>query len=113
MSFTAADLDEAVDNLEPFSEDDEYGYEEYAGGGAWMELYYEGDRPLKTPFGEVKKVDSWGGEGDGAATYLVVECDGRLFQKTGYYSSWGESSMDGRLSEVEAFTKPVTRYRAV
>jgi hypothetical protein len=77
-----------------------------------MELYYGSEkRPVKTQFGEVKKVDAWGGEGDGATIFLVVECDGRLFEKTGYYSSWDSSQMDGDLVEVEAYKKEVTRYR--
>lgn len=41
-----------------------------------------------------------GGEGDGAEISVVIKIAGRYFRKTGYYSSWGDSELDGALEEV-------------
>ncbi|WP_431941645.1 hypothetical protein [Nocardia grenadensis] len=56
--------------------------------------------------------------GDGQDTdmiFRVTDSDGndRLFQKVGYYSSYGGFEWDGRFFEVEPYEETVTRYRKV
>lgn len=118
MSFTAKELDRFVENTgqEEIYDEATDSYvpnpafnEDFEGG--WMDIYYGEYNELTTPWGKLEKVKSWGGEGDGATIFLVVKLDDRLFQKTGYYSSWDSSSMDSPLVEVEEYVEPTTYYR--
>lgn len=54
-----------------------------------------------------------GGEGHGEYIESIIEVDGRLFRKTGYYMSYDGSTWDGDLEEVEAYEKTVIDYRPV
>lgn len=101
MSFT-------VEELKSWAIDDE---EYYSYADLWHEVYYGTE--VDSPFGKVTRVAHWGGEGDGAEMFLVFSVGGRLFQITGYYSSYDSSSWDGPLVEVEPYEKTVVRYRKV
>lgn len=110
MSFTAEELDTFVNSLD-WDETIENHRESISGESHWMDLWYGEVKSLDTPYGTIEKEKAWGGEGDGASIFLVVRVGDRLFQKSGYYSSWDSSRLDGPLIEVEAYTEPVIRYR--
>jgi hypothetical protein len=107
MSFAIEELTSAISNWE-----EENGLR----NNLFMELWYE-DAPEELPtldgIGKVEFVDSWGGEGDGAEIFVVIKVGDRYFQRTGYYSSWGESRMDGKLEEVKPVQVMRTEYESV
>lgn len=112
MSFTAEQVVEAFEG-EDYSEsvEEKYGY-----GNVWDGIYYEQGTGtvIDVPgLGQVEKVESGGGEGDGAETYLILRVldTDQLFQKTGHYSSWDSNYWEGPLTEVEAYVQPKTYYR--
>lgn len=90
------------------------GWEELSSNGsAWINAKYEGST---TSFeGLTAAVASqYGGEGEGDQYWLVVSLsDGettRYFRKDGYYSSYGESDLDGSTYEVQPKEKVVVVY---
>lgn len=99
MGLTAKYVDEKLE--EKYDQLYEEGYD---GSGFWLDAYYEEtiDEEFDVPgLPKITFVDSGGGEGDGAEIYVVVQIGDQYFQKTGYYSSWGESEMDGATEEVQ------------
>lgn len=89
MSFTAKELQTEINDK----------YEGY--GDFFMQAYYEDiDGMPSISQGEIEVVDNWGGEGDGASVHVVIKVADRFFRMDGYYSSWGDSAMDGELYEV-------------
>lgn len=105
----ARELQRAVEAYAEDREDFDYG-------NVWDDIYYADARYGVTKFtlpeyGEVEKVESWGGEGDGAEMYVVIKCQDRLFQMVGSYSSWDSNYWDGTLSEVESYVEPKVYYR--
>jgi hypothetical protein len=56
--------------------------------------------------------DVGGGEGEGEERWVVFSVGDKLFQVSGYYSSWdGTTWEDVTPREVEAYEVSVTRYR--
>ena len=95
MTFTAAELDSAIENFRAWED-------------GWDFLHYE-EYELPTTLGLVKQVEH--GK-DYVAEYefslwMIVTLDGRFFKKTGYYASFDGAHWDGELVEVEK--KQVTR----
>lgn len=78
----------------------------------WEQLYSNEEVEVKN-MADIEWVDSGGAEGDGAEMWVVFKIGKQLFRKTGYYSSWGESSWDGDLEEVEAIEVQRTEYEAI
>lgn len=82
-------------------------------GGAWREAKYEASEDT---FDELtaKVVSEYGGEGQGDQYWMVVSLsDGnttRYFRKDGYYSSYGESDLDGTTYEVQPTERVVVFY---
>lgn len=112
MTFTADDLNAAIETAYENLPDDEKDY-----GDEWF-AFAEGGKygldTLSTPLGQVNRVDSGPDDpGDGKAIWVVVRVGNRHFRKSGYYSSWDSSSYDGELEEVEPYEKTVTDYRKV
>jgi hypothetical protein len=109
MTFTTADLDDAVRSA---TERDDYdGYT-----SPLMSLNDGDIRELNTSLGVVTKFDG-GPEnpGDGHAIFIVVKVEGddRLFRAWGYYSSWDSSELDGNFEVVEQYQRSITDYREV
>lgn len=77
-------------------------------GDSW---WHEPDDYLHN-FGHFKSRDSWN-LGDGHECGIVFEHveSGRLFRKTGWYSSWDSGEWDGPLTEVEAVEYTSFKYR--
>jgi hypothetical protein len=99
MTVTASKIDEAV--------------EDHSGG--WMDVnWMDKDETFALLIdGEAvtaKKVDN-SRLGTGATDiWVVIEVDGRLFRKTGYYQSYDGSYWDGAVQEVVSAQKLVTVY---
>lgn len=68
---------------------------------------YIDEMPTLDGIGKLDVADFGGGEGDGAEIYTILSVGGRFFRRSGYYSSWGDSTMDGPIHEV--FPREVTR----
>ena len=117
MTFTAEDLDRAIDAAD---NDEVVGLRHY--GGIDNEVYledlwreFDSYKWVEIPgFGRLEVVEyDGGGEGHGEYIYLVFKIGDRYFRKTGYYASFDGSNWDGSLEEVEPFEKTVTDYRRV
>ena len=105
--FTVKQLEEALSQWE---EEVNLSY------GTFLALWYEDlehDLPNLEGIGQVESVESWGGEGDGAAIHVVIKVGDRYFQQDGYYSSWGESEMDGQVVEVKPVQVMRTEYQEI
>lgn len=101
--FTAADLERAV------SECDDSGY-----SNPWDALAYGEKLDLVAPgIGAIDDYARGGESHDGCTIYVVVKADGRLFRKTGTYSSWDSTFWDGPVQEVEEFERVVTDFRPI
>ena len=106
MSFSVEELKQAIQ--EKYNEQENVYY-----GDAFMAAWYEEWGELDTKFGKVTVVDGSGGEGDGAPISVVFQVGERFFEMDGYYSSWGDSQMDGSLFEVVQKQVTVTQYMAL
>lgn len=115
MSFTASDVEAAVENgdfrSKAWKSEEYYNLDE----GDWYEL---GDGEGKVTLNGVeydwKSVEHLGGgEGSGEYTAVIFNIGGRLFRKEGYYASHYGTDWDGNFSEVEAYQKTSTAYRPV
>jgi hypothetical protein len=76
--------------------------------------YERGPAPV-FPFGTVKVVQNFGGEGQGDRQWIVVKVtspDGeeQFFRQDGYYSSYDGGEWDGSFDEVKAVQRTVTFY---
>ena len=132
MSYTVYDLNRAI--VKALDPDYEEGFfegrsEEYQGGDdAWEYLSDKltnwglNNTEVKTydleGIGTARKVEDYGGEGQGDDYWIVVsitDADGnvRLFERTGYYQSYDGGYLDGPTVEVEAVEKTVTAYRPI
>lgn len=100
MSFTAQELDTVIADT-------------YLENDFFMDAFYEEVSELETPLGTVMVEETSGGQGDGAPIEVVISVDGRYFQQDGYYSSWGDSQMDGELYEVKPKQVVKTEYERV
>lgn len=80
--------------------------------GDWDEVRYGTSFDLPD-LGTVKVVKTLGGDSDGAAVCVIVECQGRFFQKTGRYSSWSGCEFVGPIVEVEPYEETVINYRPI
>lgn len=119
MSFTAEDVAEAVENGKAktfnkrLAESDKYpdrdGWSEVDG---WDSLYEDtGSIEINDTVYDFKIVENIGGMDEGSYAALILEIDGRLFRKEGYYASHYGTDWDGTMEEVEAYEKTVTDYR--
>lgn len=98
MSFTARDVDEAVQ--------DDWG---------WSETSY---RAKTDPFAlllggkaYVARTVDQSRLGEGATdVWVVIEIDGRHFRKTGYHQSHDGTYWDGQVTEVRPKEKMITVY---
>lgn len=109
MTFTAADLDKAIDNIEQEVIEEKTGHYslwEYLSTGEPFEHDLEG-------IGTLKDNDHGGAFHDGGTIYAIISVGDRLFRKEGRYSSWDSSYWDGNLEEVEQFERTVTDYRTI
>lgn len=137
MSYTIAELDEAIENEESdwegswFEFQDQlesgWGYEPVPEGteGARVRYgvlskYVEKDKPgLDIPgIGYAIQLDQYGGEDQGTSLWLVFQVtdeDGetRYFKRNGWYQSWQGGEYDGPTIEVQAVEKLVTVYEEI
>lgn len=105
MSFTAQELDTVIADAWEAKPERERDF--------FMDAYYEIVKELDTRYGKVVVEEVSGGQGDGAPIEVVISVDGRYFQQDGYYSSWGDSQMDGELYEVKPKQVVKTEYERV
>lgn len=106
MSFTLKEFTAAVSDWEDEAMlDDEL----------FMSIWYGAIDSLPTieGIGKLEFADQWGGEGDGAQIHVVLKVGDRYFQRDGYFSSWGEDSMDGAVYEVKPKQVMKTEYEAI
>ena len=112
MAYTIEEFKAAVSDWEMQAEDVRSLFID-----VWNEELSTEDLPTLENIGKLEVADTWGGEGDGAEIYAVVRVVGedgdRYFQASGYYSSWGDTDMDGDIIEVRPKEVQVTRYEAV
>lgn len=126
MSYTADDVERLVENCDADSDDGFFWVSTYDGYNErpieeddWAELGWSGGRVrINGVDYEWKAVEDKGGEGQGeyrAIVFSITDSSGyaRLFRKEGYYQSYDGTTWDGEFSEVEAYEKTVTDYRAV
>lgn len=99
MSFTAKQIEEALDTLR---EDEDFDYYEL-----------EEDSVELPNIGKTEAIDNYGGEGQGDERWIVFKVGDQLFRLNGYYSSYDGSTWDGGVEEVEAYEKTVTDYRVI
>lgn len=90
----------------PYFSDEVVGYELYE----VEDPYYEG--VTLQGFGTFEVINT-GNLGDGHEAWSVLRHNesGRLFRRSGYYSSWDGGDWDGDLVEVEPVQVTVTRFK--
>ncbi|WP_099021225.1 hypothetical protein [Mycolicibacterium palauense] len=101
MSYTIAELDEAIEN------------DEAPWGGSWHEFEYMSTGVGVPGIGTAKVLESkGGGEGSGEERWFVFSvenADGtRIFKRHGWYASFVGSSFDGPTVEVKPVQKTIT-----
>lgn len=123
MSFTAADVERAVESSingeEGFLTDKGYGETVYPNIEGYSSLGYgSGYITLNDQTYFWKSEENIGGEGQGdyAAVIFSIETDEgkRYFRQSGYYSSYeGTDWDDGAFEEVEPYEKKSIDYRSI
>lgn len=103
MNFTVTQLEEKLSDWE-----DEAKLEQ----NLFLSMWYEEVEvlPYIEGIGQIEFAERSGGEGDGAEISIVIKIGNRYFQRDGYYSSWGEDSMDGDIYEVKPKQVQRTEY---
>jgi hypothetical protein len=80
----------------------------------WGYLGLEGRTyDLGEPFGIAKCVARLGENHDGSKIRIIIEVDGRLFERDGWYSSWDDDEWEYYLTEVEQFERTIIDYRPI
>ncbi len=87
-------------------DDDDYNesFDENGGVEEWFYAHKEFDIP---GVGHVKFVDQTNTDNEIA---IIIEVEGKLYWKTGYYSSYYGSEYNDGWTEVSAVVRPVTFY---
>lgn len=139
MTYSIADLDEAVENEEAEWEGSWHGFRDAVENttktinvpegtaGAYYSKYYNSWRkvvPVDEPgavlpdIGRAVYVDGHGGEGQGDEYWFVFSVtdeagDVRLFRRNGWYASYSGSELDGPTDEVVEAQQMITVYNTV
>jgi hypothetical protein len=82
----------------------------------WYSWYRKGEVitfPVDGEMISAKLVDSFGGMDQGSTLYIILEIEGRLYRKDGYYQSWTGSSWEGDFYEVTAKPVVTTGYERI
>lgn len=131
MSFTVAQLDEAIENQDTdwegswFELEDQLqsntswqkvpagteGAHSFDGGKTFEKSLPKDPAKIFPGIGKVSLVDRYGGEGKGEDYWLVLKVIGedgseRFFKRTGWYASYGGSELDGPTEEVTPVERP-------
>jgi hypothetical protein len=97
-------------NPEDLDELYEYYYTIFDDNGGWSEWAY-GPNPVTIPeLGSVEIVYEGRDPLDPDVMYVVIRVDGKLFKKSGYYSSYSGGEWDDDWREVEEKKKEITIY---
>lgn len=78
----------------------------------WLEEATWNDHEVETSVGNIKRVESVGGEGQGDHQHLVIQtiATGQYFRVDGWYTSYDGGEYDGDLYEVQKVERLVTFY---
>lgn len=105
MDFTVAELTEAISYYEG----------ELGISNMFLKIWDEelDVLPEIPNIGKLEFAETSGLPNDGASIAVVIRIGNRFFRKSGYYSSWGDSTMDGAIEEVKAKRVERTEYEAI
>src|SRR4051812_30858634 len=105
MAFTIPELTEAISYYEG----------EMGIGNLFLQIWEEEVDVLPDipNIGKIEYADTDGQPNDGAEISAVIKIGDRYFEKSGYYSSWGSSTMDGDIVEVRPKQVQVTQYERI
>lgn len=106
-----SDLDKIAEWIE--REPTEEGNYEDGWDNDWSEFAWESQgNGVDVPgVGLVRCVEDFGGEGQGDNRWIVLEANGHLYRKDGYYASFEGSTWDGDFYEVEKVSVEKFEYR--